>query len=66
MKKKPIVIEVSAASGGGKTTTINELNKKLPLSRAIYFDDYEFKECPEDLLNGHKMVRTLMIGILRY
>lgn len=48
MKKKPIVIAVSAVSGGGKTTAINELNKKLPSSRAIYFDDYEFEECPKD------------------
>lgn len=48
MKKKPIVIAVSAVSGGGKTTTINELRKRLPSSRVIYFDDYEFDECPKD------------------
>jgi len=46
--KKPIVIAISAVSGGGKTSVINELKKRLPLSKAIYFDDYDFEECPED------------------
>ena len=46
--KKPLIIAVSAVSGGGKTTVIKELNKQLPLSKAIYFDDYDFKECPQD------------------
>lgn len=46
--KKPIVITVAAVSGGGKTTIINELNRILPLSKCIYFDDYDFEECPKD------------------
>lgn len=46
MKKNPIVIAVSAVSGGGKTTTINELSKRLTSSRIIYFDDYGFEISP--------------------
>ena len=46
--KRPIVIAVAAVSGGGKTTVVNELKRKLNLSQVIYFDDYDFEECPED------------------
>jgi len=46
--KKTIVIAIAAVSGGGKTTVINELKKRLPLTEAIYFDDYDFEGCPED------------------
>jgi uridine kinase len=46
--KKPKVITIAAVSGGGKTTVINELKRRLPLSKAIYFDDYEFEEYPDD------------------
>lgn len=45
---KAKVISIAAVSGGGKTTVINELKKRLPLSKAIYFDDYNFEECPND------------------
>lgn len=46
--KKTKAISIAAVSGGGKTTVINELKKRLPLSKAVYFDDYDFKECPDD------------------
>ena len=46
--KKPIVIAISAVSGGGKTTITNGLKNRLPLSTAIYFDDYDFEGSPED------------------
>jgi uridine kinase len=46
--KKPIVIAIAAVSGGGKTTVTNELKNRLPLSMAIYFDDYDFEEGPAD------------------
>ncbi|MDR7857899.1 hypothetical protein [Tissierella sp.] len=45
---KAKVISIAAVSGGGKTTVINELKRRLSLSKAIYFDDYDFEECPND------------------
>lgn len=35
--KKPIVISIAAVSGGGKTTVVNELKIRLPLSKAVFF-----------------------------
>lgn len=46
--KKTIVIAIAAVSGGGKTTITNELKNRLPKSKIIYFDDYDFEEGPED------------------
>ncbi|EGT3617670.1 hypothetical protein FHH43_15800 [Clostridium perfringens] len=46
--KKPLVIAVAAVSGGGKTTIINDLVKNLPFSKAVYFDEYDFDEYPEN------------------
>lgn len=41
-KNKIKVIAINAVSGGGKTTTTNELLKKLPNSKALYFDDRDY------------------------
>jgi uridine kinase len=49
MNQKPRVISIAAVSGGGKTTITNQLISKLNKSKALYFDDYEFEECPEDI-----------------
>lgn len=49
MYKKPHVISIAAVSGGGKTTITTQLISKLANSKAIYFDDYAFDECPDDI-----------------
>jgi len=38
--KKPFVITVAATSGGGKTTIVGVLKKRLANSAVLYFDDY--------------------------
>lgn len=38
------VISIASVSGGGKTTIINELSKRLDNSAVLYFDDYSFDE----------------------
>lgn len=45
---KPLVIAIAAVSGGGKTTITTYLNKILPSTKALFFDDYEF-EGPDDI-----------------
>lgn len=42
MSKKPYVITINAISGGGKTTVTKELQKQLPNSKALYFDDRDY------------------------
>jgi Uridine kinase len=48
-KSKPYIISISAVSGGGKTTITKRLNELLPNSKALFFDDYEFQESPDDI-----------------
>jgi len=43
------IIGISAVSGGGKTTIINELIKKIPKSEALYFDEFDF-DGPADII----------------
>lgn len=45
----PPVIAIAAVSGGGKTTITRRLMEKLPHSAALYFDDYTFEDCPEEI-----------------
>jgi uridine kinase len=47
MIKRPRVLSVSGVSGGGKTTTIKHLIDRLDRAQALYFDDYEFENCPD-------------------
>lgn len=47
MNKKPRVVSVAAVSGGGKTTTIHQLIHRLDHAQALYFDDYDFENCPD-------------------
>lgn len=49
MNQKPYIISISANSGGGKTTITGELCNRLSNARALYFDNYEFKKCPDNL-----------------
>lgn len=49
MKTKPFVFSIAGVSGGGKTTVTNRLLDRLNNSKALYFDDYEFKGAPDDI-----------------
>ncbi|WP_332698632.1 hypothetical protein [Halalkalibacter lacteus] len=49
MNRKPRVITITAVSGGGKTTITKQLLNKLYNSKALYFDSYEFEDCPDDI-----------------
>ena len=39
---KPFIVAINAVSGGGKTTITRELQKHLPNSKALYFDDRNY------------------------
>ena len=49
MNKNTKVISVAAVSGGGKTTVTESLTHKLMNSKALYFDSYNFDNCPADI-----------------
>lgn len=42
------VMAIAAVTAGGKTTTVNELRRRLPKAEALYFDDYTFEGEVED------------------
>ncbi len=37
------VIAIAAVSGGGKTTTVKEIKKRLLSAQTLHFDDYKFE-----------------------
>jgi len=43
MIKKIVIIAVAGVTAGGKTTTINELKKKMKGAKSLHFDDYDFE-----------------------
>ena len=49
MNQKPLVIAIAAVSGGGKTVITNQLVDRLNNAKAMYFDNYEFDEYPDDI-----------------
>ncbi|MEH6944245.1 uridine kinase [Bacillus sp. JJ722] len=48
MRQKPIIISISAVSGGGKTTVTKALANKLNTAKTLHFDDYDL-EGPSDV-----------------
>ncbi|MFB9277595.1 hypothetical protein [Cohnella cellulosilytica] len=46
---KPFVVALAAVSGGGKTTITKKLAETLNNSEALYFDNYEFTNQPDDI-----------------
>ncbi|WP_027084407.1 hypothetical protein [Cohnella panacarvi] len=48
-KTKPYIVSISAVAGGGKSTITNRLKERLPGSKALFFDEYDFEEYPKDI-----------------
>ncbi|HDR4423575.1 TPA: hypothetical protein QCP59_004422 [Bacillus cereus] len=73
MMKKTKVITIAAVSGGGKTTVTERLTNKLENSKALYFDSYNFNNCPADICkwmddgaNYDEWVLTPLIHDIQY
>ncbi|MGE6753715.1 hypothetical protein ACQKFO_09715 [Rossellomorea sp. NPDC071047] len=49
IRKLPMVIAIAGVSGGGKTTIASCLKEKLPNSKTLYFDNYDF-DGPDDII----------------
>ncbi|MGD6965686.1 hypothetical protein ACQCVP_04605 [Rossellomorea vietnamensis] len=54
MSRKTKVIAVSGVSGSGKTTVTKCLGDRLRNSESLFFDDYIWKDSPEDLVKWVK------------
>ena len=48
---RPYVISIAAPSGGGKTTVVGELKKRLANSAVLYWDDYGDEVDPDRDIN---------------
>lgn len=44
------IISIAAVSGGGKTSLTQKLLQVLPNARALYFDEYDFEQKPDDIM----------------
>lgn len=42
------IVAIAAVTAGGKTSTVNEIKKRLPKSTSLHFDDYSFDGEVED------------------
>lgn len=49
MSRKAYVVAISAVSGGGKSSVTKQLSYELPHAKALFFDEYEFDPCPDDI-----------------
>lgn len=49
-KNKPMLVSISAVSGGGKTRIVEKLKETLTNAVSLHFDDYDF-ECPDEIVD---------------
>lgn len=54
MSRETKVVAVSGVSGSGKTTVTKSLGDRLKNSESLFFDDYIWKDAPEDLVKWVK------------
>lgn len=50
MSIKSTIISIAAVSGGGKTTITKKLSLVLEDTKELFFDDYDFKKAPDDIV----------------
>ncbi|MGD6874267.1 hypothetical protein ACQCU1_19060 [Sutcliffiella horikoshii] len=50
MSVKPTIISIAAVSGGGKTIITKKLSLVLGDARELFFDDYDFENEPDDIV----------------